>query len=280
MPMPRCRAASLVGLAIGTSMALAPAAAEETWSASPANTKVLTRFARVMLCPEKVWPGWAADALNIVLVDFPAQEAVLFTGPRAPTAPGDNTASRRKIPYEAVPAHLKQPGPGFAMWRTEKFGEMIAVYHSAVSDGDIDQVVRIALHEAFHYPGQKGFALDWSSTRRGASYPEDVTVRYLRHEVMRSLRRAVEGAELGPVAFWANEARARPGIPDPHWIDRIEGSAEYVEQFALAIASKGCAANEQVLAATALAHANRKVAFKLDSLPAVSADTEAIVIGM
>src|SRR5436190_7400995 len=148
MPMLRCRAASLAGLAIGTSLALASAAAEETWSASPANTKVMTRFARVMLCPEKVWPGWAVDALNIVLIDFPAQDAVLFTGPRAATAPGGNKASRRKIPYEAVPPHLKQPGPGFAMWRTEKFGEMIAVYHSATSQGDIDEVVAMALHEA------------------------------------------------------------------------------------------------------------------------------------
>src|SRR2546423_1806956 len=112
--MSRCRAASLVGLAIGISVALAPASADETWSASPANTKAMVRFARVMLCPDKIWPGWAVDALNILLIDFPKQDAVLFRGPRAVTGHGGNKASRTRFPYERLPSQLTQPGPGFA----------------------------------------------------------------------------------------------------------------------------------------------------------------------
>src|SRR5204863_2330279 len=126
------------------------------------------------------------------------------------------------------------------------FGKVLAIHHSAQSDADVDALVAMTFHEGFHFTGQK---FKDSLHLRGMQYPEDAMSRYLRFEIIRGLRRALEGEALGGAAYWAREfessSKGRKALI--HEVDRIEGSAEYVEALAVAISRTGCDASDEML---------------------------------
>jgi hypothetical protein len=254
-------------------------AAPSTTVVSKANNEVAARLAKVFGCAEKLWPRWPVDTLSVLLIDVPAENAILLRGAHLASGARGDKPNVTPMPYERIAAQLKQRGQlGYAFLQMPSVGKVVAIFHSAASDHDLDRIVEMAMHEGFHYTGQAGFGR-WSKSR-GAYYPEDTTARYLRHEIMRSLKRAAEGGPLGPVAHWAGEFRARQGGRDPRAVDRIEGTAEYVGIVGLSIGSNGCSADELTLHSAALKYADRKLGARFTSLLRPDEDGEATVIGL
>jgi hypothetical protein len=90
---------------------------------------------------------------------------------------------------------------------------------------------------------------------RGIRYPEPWGPRYLRRELVRSLRDAAEGkpGALADAAAW--QARLAEEFPESvretRKVDVAEGTAEYAGVMAASVAAAGCHANEGALAAGA-----------------------------
>ena len=221
--------------------------------ASEANQTIAARLTRAFACSEKLWPGWPVATLQLLLVDVAKKNAVLLRGAGA-------SPNLEAVPYETVPEQFKQPKLGFAFtrWPGVAQGQIVALFHSAADETAIVRAVHLALHEGFHLTGQRQFARGPgnSSVPKGERYPENVAVRYLRREIMRSLSRASSGESLGAAAHWANVLSMRGDAEELHFNDRIEGSAEYVAMLGLSIAREGCDAGNERLAAGALEFAS------------------------
>lgn len=248
---------------------------------SSANDVAVARLTRVFSCIVRVWPNWPVNSLHVLLVDVPRQNAVLLHGATAPPQAEGAKPNVTTILYEAVPAQLKDLKPGFTIIRWPDLGQILAVFHSAATDAEIDRVVEIALHEGFHLSGQRMFARYLATpTFSGAHYPEDVRVRYLRYEIMRTVSRIHRGDPLGPIASWENDLGAKRGDRNMRQSDRIEGSAEYVAMLGLSIAKHGCTAPDEILYGDARVYAEQRSSRRLvNYLVRPNAITEAYVIG-
>jgi hypothetical protein len=113
----------------------------------------------------------------------------------------------------------------------------------------------IVVHEAFHRYVQEGWAIGASGVARGIRYPEPWEPRYLRRELVRSLRSVVDGtpAALPEAAAWLS--RIREEFPESdretRAVDVVEGTAEYAGVMSAAVSAAGCAAQETALVAEA-----------------------------
>ena len=226
---------------------------------SPSNEKIAARLTQALGCAGRIWPGWRAEKLHVLVIDVSAKNAILLTGAALNSHSGRIKHEVTTVPYQAVPVQFHRPGSGFAFTSWLNLGRILAVHHSASDDADVDDAIEIAVHEGFHLTGQDAFVRPQrapvSSTQR---YPEDASARYVRHEIMLALRRVFADESLGAAAYWAKEFAAKHFAPALQLIDRVEGSAEYVAVLGMAVAEHGCNAADATLVTYALAQANRK----------------------
>jgi len=139
-------------------------------------------------------------------------------------------------------------------------------------------VVGLVLHESLHLTGQS-----WTggTFARGAHFPDDARLRYLRRRIIEELRQAAQTNDAGGVAFWLRELREKHGRDQKRLLklDAVEGTAEYVEAIGSSIASQGCDAGERVILEAAFARIDAK--WRDTSAQSVTTfpEVEAYVIG-
>ena len=266
---------------VSSSSTAADSSPSSARTVSPSNEKIAARLTQALGCAGRIWPGWRAEKLHVLVIDVSAKNAILLTGAASNSHSGRIKHEVTSVPYQVVPNQFDQSGPGFAFTSWPNLGRILAVHHSASNEAELDRVIEITVHEGFHLTGQGGFLRpERTPVRSVQRYPEEAFARYIRHEIMISLSRASAGEPLDAVAYWANELVAKRGSGTLRLIDRIEGSAEYVAALGIAIAEHGCTADDSTLAARALAHASLKWHRWLTDPIRPNEVTEAVVIGL
>ncbi len=103
-------------------------------------------------------------------------------------------------------------------------------------------------HESFHLFGQDEFSSP--SGGRDQEYPIAWQPRYLRAQLLRALRKALEeGTDLGPSAYWYSRY-LKEHLDEAlylDYVDRSEGSAQYAATVMNGLANLGCHVTEKAL---------------------------------
>ena len=208
-------------------------------------------------CPARVWPGLPGRDLQVLLVDLRGRRALLWNDLRGGYRGAPRIAG---IPFGELP-------PLYTSGAEYRFGELQgkpALGFTYDPGADPSWSAEIVVHEAFHRYVQEGWAIPASGVSRGIRYPEPWEPRYLRRELVRSLRTAAGNppGALADAAAWLSRIRdAFPeSLRETRAIDVVEGTAEYAGVMAAAVSASGCAASETAL----LAEATRRVRSRWD----------------
>jgi hypothetical protein len=208
-------------------------------------------------CPDRVWPGLPGRDLQVLLVDLRGRRALLWNDLRE----GYRGAPRISgIPFGELPS-LYTSGAEY------RFGDLHgrpALGFAYDPGADPSGSVEIVIHEAFHRYVQEGWEIPASGVARGIRYPEPWEPRYLRRELVRSLRADVDGTPgaLADAAAWLSRIREEfpEALGETRAIDVVEGTAEYAGVLAASVSAVGCGAKETEL----LAEAARRVRNRWD----------------
>jgi len=196
------------------------------------------------VCPDRVWPGFPGREFQVLLVDFRGRRALLWNDLREGFRGEPRISSS---PYEDLP-------PLFTSGSEYQFGELHgrpALGFAYDPKADPSWSAEVVAHEAFHRYVQGNWRGAGAGMARGIRYPEPWGPRYLRRELIRSLRDAVDGkpGALEDAAAW--QARLAEEFPDSvretRAVDLSEGTAEYAGVTAAAAADAGCGAKESAL---------------------------------
>ena len=193
------------------------------------------------LCPDLVWPGLPGRDLQVLLVDFRGRRALLWNDLR------EGYRERPRIsalPFEGLP-------PLFTSGSEYQFGELYgrpALGFAYDPKADPSWSSEVIVHEAFHRYVQGKWKGAGAGMARGIRYPEPWGPRYLRRELIRSLRAVAEGRTGAPgdAAAWLSRLREEfpEALREARAVDVIEGTAEYAGVMAAAVAAAGCDAEE------------------------------------
>lgn len=199
-------------------------------------------------CPDRLWPGFPGREIQALLVDVRGRRALLWNDLRGGFRGSPRVSS---MPYEGLPAL-------FTSGSEYQFGAL----HGRTTLGfaydpgaDPSWSAEVIAHEAFHRYGQGSWKGAGDGMPRGIRYPEPWGPRYLRRELIRSLRRVVEGeaGALADAAAW--QARLAEEFPESlletRGLDLAEGTAEYAGVMSAAVAEAGCGAKESALVGAA-----------------------------
>jgi hypothetical protein len=217
----------------------------------------------VMLgCPERVWPSYDWAEVQVLLVDNAGRRAVLWNDQEAgdATLVDYATLSPEFHSYYTFSELRGVPTLGLSLDDTQRLNDFYEQY-GIPSPGD--HALIFAFHEGFHYFGQEGFTLGGGSGERDPSYPLESEPRFLRQ----SLLEAVAAGDAAAAAYW--DGRFQSELPDEAqalaWVDRIEGSAAYVEMAGMVLSRLGCGATEAEVAAAIDADLDLYVSYSPDA---------------
>src|SRR6266446_5010235 len=121
---------------------------------SASNKLVIDRLANSLFrCPDRLWPGWKTASLGILLVDVPKESAVIVRGV-TPSLDDEKRVTVAPVSCDSLPSHLKQKrlGHAFILWVFME--RILAVHYASSNEAEIDRVIGLVLHEAFHLSGQ------------------------------------------------------------------------------------------------------------------------------
>ncbi len=224
------------------------AAAEQFESGSQASNIAaqLTRLGTE--CPERIWPNYHLRNTQVIMVNHATHQAWSWNRQNRGTA-----GVFEELPYEQLDPGVR----GITSYGFPSGSSQVTVISlDGLSRGpNPDQPLVFAVHESFHRYLQNRNASPWQlpNTDRHSAYPADPNPRYYREQLYRSLVAAYR-APLG-------EARIRHIRAAAHWQSRYlssghdmdhtlrsdigEGTAQYYEEVAQAIAHLGCQASDQ-----------------------------------
>jgi len=199
-------------------------------------------------CPDRVWPGLPGRNLQVLLVDLRGRSALLWNDLREGYRGAPRIAG---IPFGELPTTYTSG----AEYRFGEFHGRPALGFAYDPGADPSGSVEIIAHESFHRYVQEGWEIPESGVARGIRYPEPWEPRYLRRELIRSLRAAVDGTPgaLADAAAWLSRIREEfpETLDETRAVDVVEGSAEYAGVLAAAVSAAGCGAKETELLAVA-----------------------------
>lgn len=186
-------------------------------------------------CPQRIWPGYSWDDLQVVLVDRENKTAKLWNDLAAQN--GYN-AELSNVAYDLLPPEFKYASYGFG--ELNGYDTM-----SIATDADTLDPLALAFHEGFHMHGQLNWALPYGVGSREYNYPENYQPRYLRNQIGLSLLNKFTGEDqsgLEKGAYWYR--KWLENYPEEatrfNRVDRIEGSAAYVDRVSTIIANTSC----------------------------------------
>ena len=245
---------------------------------SKANELILSRLRNVYRCANRIWPGWAADNFHVLVGDKHDDSAVLVSGKGAPGEKSAVPPYVSAVPFDMAKIIVTRERPVYTPIQWNGLGRILAVFHAAISEVEIDKAVEVIVHEGFHFSGQQQFART-SNFPRGVHYPENPRIRYLRHKISAGLGQASDGNSFGGIAFWAKELDAIRAGSLMREIDRIEGSAQYVQIYGSEIARQGCDSLDDNVVLAGFARLGAFTRGSLSNPGQANVDFEAYAIG-
>lgn len=210
-------------------------------------------------CPNRIWPNYNWRAVN-VLIGADGQAPVVWRG---------QSGQLFSLPVNQVPAGAFG---GMYSFPTFEGKDAVAFYlfdddSKNFGDRRDKQVFQTIVHEGFHKFGQAG----WSSSevnQRGTLYPISATPRLYRRMIFDRMKEYfISGGastdSLSKAAYW--NAKWKSQFPDEYKasMDRIEGTARFVEVLAPVVASGGCQMSEADVYAGIVAALNTEMGFSV-----------------
>lgn len=189
------RLAVMLLLAVHTALAQ-PATDQNTSQHTALENSEIYKAAELLSimveCPERLWPNYNWEHYQVIFIDAEQDKAV-FWNDQSQTGEG---------PILSFPpaSRFDRYVPG--LYQFIKYKDARTMFMRRKQSQDFKDLIYLAIHEGFHNTGQSKMP---SMKRRGEFYPEAWRARYLRRELMNSLRRAIKkkGRKgLPAAAYW------------------------------------------------------------------------------
>ncbi len=208
-------------------------------------------FKKAMLhCSDQVWPNYNWNDVTVYFTDRDKQKAYRWD---AVSGIYETTYKTVKPEFTANSYGYSRPGEKkeLALSLTDDDDRYVPISPTSVSS-----LIQLAIHEGFHAFGQPSFTLQDNNpgAARKVYYPTDYMPRYLRYALAMKLLEYVHSRSDGALAQARDlldqyqrdysEESSRIAI-----IDILEGSAQYVQFKAAAVAMDNCAGNQAELPA-------------------------------
>lgn len=229
-------------------------------SAPPALTQITARFKTSMLeCPERIWNDFSWQGLQVIFVSKNDAQAWLWDA---------SSDAFRQVPVGQLPSSARD-----ALYQFFKFEGKPAMSLSTTSSFPVD-LFELGVHEFFHNQGQASWQSPAGAGGRGTVYPVRWEPRLYRRMIFDHLKAYVGNAqdsELAYAKYWFEKWKTEFPAEALSTADGYEGSADYVEKMAGAIAKHGCSATDSILRQELVAmiansgHSVSGRAFALDS---------------
>jgi hypothetical protein len=259
----------------------------QTWAQHDENTigsrvnafnKEIT--APMLICPDRVWPGYDFRKLTIYLTDSNKKQAYVWTAADTDEASQVKTINFGDVGpeftsgmygYGKDPLH---PEMGLSLSETEEIAEWQQQF------GNGEYLVSLGIHEAFHIFEQPKWLHNDStiSGSRASDFPAQAKPRYLRYMMLKSMIAYLDSRQeqdLMELAALYDSYKKEFGAEQQqiHGTDRSEGTAMYTEFVGTAIAKRGCDASERIIEEELLKQIKTRFEISLD------ADTESYSLG-
>jgi hypothetical protein len=155
--------------------------------------------------------------------------------------------------------------------------------HKAMSlnmEEGMTKVFELGVHEFFHHIGQE----NWTSNQtggRGTLYPLDGEPRFYRRMIYDNLRQYFQSGNqvsLGRAKYWFDKWANEFSNETQSTTDGYEGTAEYVETMAAAVAKLGCSATDEQIKAAVINEVTTDFGFSVSGQH-LALDSEGYEIG-
>lgn len=195
----------------------------------------------LLTCPERLWPGLDWTKSNILLINN-GGESLVWRG---------ETGQVETLPEAEIPSRSRASVFNFMTWRGQR---SISINGGLVKAFETENMLlRVIIHEGFHYIGQQNWRRATGSAR-GTAYPAQWEPRLYRRLIFDALRayydsKGADTQSLDRAAGWYQRwAQEYPAEVLAN-TDGYEGTARFVELIGFAITEVGCGASEDALSA-------------------------------
>ncbi len=204
--------------------------------------KAATHLDVLLDCPDRLWPGVKWQNFAVTLEDHEKSYAVVWN--QHPPTEGVAVARVKIVP----PSDVLALDPG--IFKSDLTGIVV----SRFPDDTWQRLIEIAVHETFHKVQETQMGLTNGS--RSYKYPENWEPRYLRQQIIHSLRNELSNDKKGFLAsamFWNLKlVQLYPDdIKRTRGLDIMEGTAKFVGKLVVSLATVGCTASDRQLLANA-----------------------------
>lgn len=197
----------------------------------PEVQKLAENFHKTMMkCPEKIWSNYKWDGIKVVLM-YPSKiNSWVWDA---------STNSIQAIPNRDL--------PDSAIGSTYDFFELNGQKSISLHLEEAHaEVFKLGVHELFHHIGQE----NWSHNHRGrgTSYPLSGEPRFYRRMIYDNLKQYLHSGSqtnLRRAKYWFYKWSSEFSDETQSTTDGYEGTAEYVETMASAVAKLGCSASDE-----------------------------------
>jgi hypothetical protein len=202
--------------------------------APPEVQKLAEGFNRTMIvCPQKIWSNYSWESLKVVLI-YPSKSKSWVWDASKNTL---QTVPNSELPASAI-------GSFFEFFNFNGHKAM-----SLQMEEGSTEVFELGVHEFFHHIGQE----KWTNNQtggRGTLYPLSGEPRFYRRMIYDNLKQYLQTGNqlsLGRAKYWFEKWSYEYSYETQSTTDGYEGTADYVETMATAVAKLGCTATDEQL---------------------------------
>jgi hypothetical protein len=194
--------------------------------------ELATKFKVTMMdCPERIWTNYNWAGLKVAFV-YPSRD--------------------HSWVWDAAANSLAQVSnsllPSFVLGSEFNFFSMSDQVTMALNmEKRGDNLFGLGVHEFFHRHGQKKWKREESSHFRGTVYPVAWQSRLYRRMILDNIKayaKSNQNRDLEKARYWFEKWSTEYSYEPKSTTDGYEGSADYVEEMAAAIAELGCSASD------------------------------------
>lgn len=223
----------------------------------------------MLTCPERVWPDYNWNEIQVVMIDHSQSKAFSWTGQK-PLQTNPTETDLAKIPIEVSATTSSY---SFTNWNgrqtiamNKRAVDILEVKSPYKGDG-ISYALPLAIHEGFHKYGQN---TNWQDTNlagaRTQVYPmtsfNDIYYRYMAGASLQWYLFSGDQNRLKAFTYWYDkfiDESDEQTVRNAHKVERVEGSARYVEVLGAAIGKFGCSMDETQLIQKSASYINLSI---------------------
>lgn len=193
----------------------------------------------MLQCPERLWPDYSWKGTSVFLIKNSQNKAYLFS---------EETPQLSEVSLSLLPPNsLTSIYSFFEFQNRPALGLDLDQIAQFSSQAALPQLMGLAVHEFFHYHGQKTWP--HRAGQRGTDYPLSATPRLYRRMIFENLKTyflssGIQKEPLQKAAYWFQKWVTEYPSENLNTTDGYEGTARYMELLAANLAKVGCQASD------------------------------------